>query len=689
MPTSRSIRCTRTRPTCPCASRTAIPARCTLQTGLTGAADEAAPSHLATLTAAQTTYTLAAGATELRVPLSWTDGHGLTVTKTFVFKRGLYRIDLVYDVHNESPTPRALASYAQILRHWEHASRSYFDVETYSFKGPAVFDGTKSHDLKVESEPDSKFSETITNGWLASLQHHFVSAIVPPGGQPYHYRLQVEDHRVLVERHRPVHARSPPGATATFSERLFIGPKLQSQLAATGPRLDLTADYGLLTVIAHPLFMALNWVHGVTGNWGWAIIIVTALIKLIFYPLSQASGRSMAKMRAVAPRMKQIQETFKDDREKLGRAMMELYKREKINPLAGCLPMVVQIPVFISFYWVLVESVEMRQAPFLMWINDLSAHDRVLRAAAAHGRRDVRAVQAESRAAGSDAGEDHAVHAAGDDGHDGVVPVRPGALLAHQHGAVDRAAVAHQPGDPGQPERTRAAASSRGLLETGRAVSARYHSRHRERSAGRGAVGVVRVSGPRRAAHRARDARLTARRRGARSSRAFSTRAARASMQGIALYFPAPASLHGRARPRAAGPRRHAGDGSAAAPAARARRRMARPGEFSERAYFNGKMDVAQAEAVADLDRCRHGAAARAAVRSMQGEFSARIAALGALITDLRVHVEAAIDFPDEEIDFLAAPAFSVAARARVSGASIRSRRRRAKARCCVRASPS
>ena len=134
-------------------------------------------------------------------------------------------------------------------------------------------------------------------------------------------------------------------------------------------------------MIAQPLFVALNWVHGVTGNWGWAIIIVTALIKLIFYPLSQASGRSMAKMRAVAPRMKQIQETFKDDREKLGRAMMELYKREKINPLAGCLPMVVQIPVFISFYWVLLESVEMRQAPFLLWINDLSSRDPYLRAA--------------------------------------------------------------------------------------------------------------------------------------------------------------------------------------------------------------------------------------------------------------------------------------------------------------------
>jgi YidC/Oxa1 family membrane protein insertase len=147
-------------------------------------------------------------------------------------------------------------------------------------------------------------------------------------------------------------------------------------LTATGPRLDLTVDYGTyLSVLAKPLFLLLKWVHGIIGNWGWSIIIVTALIKLCFYPLSQASGRSMAKMRAVAPRLKQIQETYKDDREKLGRAMMELYKREKINPLAGCLPMLVQIPFFISFYWVLLESVEMRQAPFMLWINDLSSKD--------------------------------------------------------------------------------------------------------------------------------------------------------------------------------------------------------------------------------------------------------------------------------------------------------------------------
>jgi YidC/Oxa1 family membrane protein insertase len=345
-----------------------------LQTGLTGAPGESAPTHLAAWTSAQSSYVLADGENELKVPLTWTDGQGLTVTKTFVFIRGRYSIDLNYEVKNEGTAAKSLASYGQILRHWEHASRSYFNVETYSFKGPAVFDG-KYRDLNVESEADSKFSDTsVTNGWLAALQHHFVSAIVPPAGQPYDYLLQVQGHDYLLRATGPF-KQIAAGARNQFHETLYVGPKLQAQLAATAPNLDRTVDYGRLWLIAQPLFKALSWVDGVVGNWGWAIIIVTALIKLIFFPLSQASGKSMAKMRAVAPRMKQIQESFKDDREKLGRAMMELYKKEKINPLAGCLPMVVQIPVFISFYWVLLESVEMRQAPFLLWINDLSARD--------------------------------------------------------------------------------------------------------------------------------------------------------------------------------------------------------------------------------------------------------------------------------------------------------------------------
>ena len=355
-------------------SRTPADSLYLLQTGLIGTDGGAAPTHLAAWSAAAQSFVLAPGEKELRVPLTWTDGQGLTVTKTFVFTRGMYSIGLIYDVQNSGAAARKLAPYSQFLRHWEHPSRSYFNVETYSFKGPAVYDGVKSHDLNVENDTDSKFSTTITNGWLASLQHQFVSAIVPSADQPYKYQLQVRDKEYLLSATGPA-VDVAAGAKAQLREKLFVGPKLQSQLAATGPGLERTVDFGILTVLAQPLFVALNWVHGLVGNWGWAIIIVTALIKLIFYPLSQASGRSMAKMRTVAPRMKQIQETFKDDREKLGRAMMELYKKEKINPLAGCLPMLVQIPFFISFYRVLLESVEMRQAPFLLWVNDLSSRD--------------------------------------------------------------------------------------------------------------------------------------------------------------------------------------------------------------------------------------------------------------------------------------------------------------------------
>jgi YidC/Oxa1 family membrane protein insertase len=351
-----------------------LPTLYLLQSGLTGATGETAPTHLAIWKSDAKAFRLAPGEKELRVPLTWTDGSGLEVTKTFLFTRGEYGIDLEYAVKNGSTAPRKLASYVQILRHWEHPSRSYFDVETYSFKGPAVYDGTKSKDLNVENGTDSKYAASITGGWGASLQHQFVAAIVPPAAQSYQYQLQVQNNEYLLSATGPM-VDVPAGATVQFREGLFVGPKLQSQLAATGRNLERTVDFGILTVLAQPLFTGLNWVHKLIGNWGFSIIIVTALIKLAFYPLSQASGRSMAKMRAVGPRMKQIQETFKDDREKLGRAMMDLYKKEKINPLAGCLPMVVQIPVFISFYRVLLESVEMRQAPFLLWISDLSSRD--------------------------------------------------------------------------------------------------------------------------------------------------------------------------------------------------------------------------------------------------------------------------------------------------------------------------
>jgi YidC/Oxa1 family membrane protein insertase len=226
----------------------------------------------------------------------------------------------------------------------------------------------------VDDEDDQSFSQRVANGWVASLQHHFVTAIAPPDTQPHQFSLKVEDKDYLLRTVGPAQTVAA-GTQATIEDRLFVGPKLQKQLKEAGPRLELTADYGKLTILSQPLFWLLDKVHGFVGNWGWAIIIVTFLIKLVFYKLAETSGRSMAKMRTVAPRMKSIQERYKDDREGQAKAMMELYKREKINPVAGCLPMLVQIPFFLAFYWVLLESVEMRQAPFMGWIQDLSSRD--------------------------------------------------------------------------------------------------------------------------------------------------------------------------------------------------------------------------------------------------------------------------------------------------------------------------
>ena len=345
------------------------------QSGLTaGRPGQPEPSHRAAFTAPQAEFRLAQGQDQLVVPLTWTDGEGLTVTKQYVLRRGQYSIDVVYDVDNRRAGAVALAPYAQLLRHWVPVERSMFDVESYAFRGPAIYDGEKYRKLKVDDEDDQSFSERVTGGWVASLQHHFVTAIAPPDTQPHQFSLKVEDKDYLLRTVGPAQTVAA-GTQATIEDRLFVGPKLQKQLKEAGPRLELTADYGKLTILSQPLFWLLDKVHGFIGNWGWAIIIVTFLIKLVFYKLAETSGRSMAKMRTVAPRMKAIQERYKDDREGQAKAMMELYKREKINPVAGCLPMLVQIPFFLAFYWVLLESVEMRQAPFMGWIQDLSSRD--------------------------------------------------------------------------------------------------------------------------------------------------------------------------------------------------------------------------------------------------------------------------------------------------------------------------
>jgi YidC/Oxa1 family membrane protein insertase len=344
-----------------------------LQSGLAGSGSEPSPTHLASLTSAQDHYELGRG-DELRVPFTWQGGNGVSVTKTFVFRRGSYRIDLEYQVHNGGTAAYPVRPYAQILRNDPPTKRSYFNTDSYANHGPAIWDGTKYRRLDVSDEKDSHLALEVTGGWIAALQHFFVSAVVPPATVPYRLTLSVSGEEFLLAALGPVRAIAP-GEEATFAQTLFVGPKLQGALEATAPGLDHVADYGRLWFLAKPLFLALNFVHRLSGNWGVAIILITFLLKLIFYPLSEASGRSMAKMKTLQPRIKNLQETYADDREKLGRAMMELYKREKINPVAGCLPIIIQIPVFIAFYWVLLESAEMRQAPFALWIHDLSARD--------------------------------------------------------------------------------------------------------------------------------------------------------------------------------------------------------------------------------------------------------------------------------------------------------------------------
>jgi YidC/Oxa1 family membrane protein insertase len=345
------------------------------QSGLTtGEAGRNEPNHRAAFTATATEFRLADGSDTLEVPLTWTDGAGLTVTKRYLFRRGSYQVGLQYSVTNAGTEAVKLASYVQFLRHSVGNKRSMWDPDTYAFRGPAYFDGEKYQKLDIEDEEDGTFSRPVTSGWIAAMQHHFAAAAVPPAGQPYQFELRVEDLDYLLRAIGPAHV-VPAGGTLELSETLYVGPKLQEQLKAAGPRLELTADYGMLTILSQPLFWLLSKVYEFVGNWGLAIIIVTFLIKLVFYKLAETSGRSMAKMKTVAPRLKAVQERHKDNREEQARAMMELYKREKINPVAGCLPVLVQIPFFLAFYWVLLESVEMRQAPFFGWIQDLSARD--------------------------------------------------------------------------------------------------------------------------------------------------------------------------------------------------------------------------------------------------------------------------------------------------------------------------
>lgn len=302
--------------------------------------------------------------------------NGVKLTKIYTFKRGDYVIDLKHTVTNDSAAPIAPSLYLQLLR---DGSKPGGESHFYStFTGPAVYtDAEKFQKLTFEKIEEGKeqHANKADNGWIALVQHYFVSAFIPPASAPRDiFTKKVATNLYAVGTILPL-GTIAPGASTTMDAKLYSGPQESAVLEKTAPGLELVKDYGWLTIIAKPIFWLMTHIHALVGNWGWTIILLTVLIKLVFFPLSAASYRSMAKMKAVTPKMQAIRERHKGDPQAMNKEMMTLYKTEKINPLGGCLPIVIQIPVFISLYWVLLASVEMRNAPWLGWIHDLAAPD--------------------------------------------------------------------------------------------------------------------------------------------------------------------------------------------------------------------------------------------------------------------------------------------------------------------------
>jgi YidC/Oxa1 family membrane protein insertase len=334
-----------------------------------------APTHKSIYQASVRQARLADGQKTVSVDLTWNGPQGIKVIKTFTFVRGSYAIRVDHKLVNGSAKPWQGSVYLKLHRTQFGEKTTSF---VYTYMGGVISTPDEGYEKIDFSDMKEKnlARNNIKGGWVAMMQHYFLGAIVPPkdGTSNFYSYYHSDNYRYDIGLISSL-ATVAPGQQTVFSDQVYVGPKIQSKLEKLADGLELTVDYGWLTVIAKPLFWVLKWLHALIGNWGFAIILVTVLIKLAFYKLSETSYRSMAKMRKVQPRMKALKERYGDDRQKMNQALMELYKTEKINPLGGCLPIVVQIPVFIALYWVLLESVELRHAPFLLWIQDLSSQD--------------------------------------------------------------------------------------------------------------------------------------------------------------------------------------------------------------------------------------------------------------------------------------------------------------------------
>lgn len=345
------------------------------QSGLRGANGSPSPDHNAIYETAASSYAMEAGDNALQISFTWRSENGVEIEKRYHFTRGRYEIELDYIVRNNTDSEWRGDAYVQLKKRQGDVERSFFDPSSYSYTGPAFYNGDKYRKLDLEDIAEASLAETAQGGWAAMLQHYFLAAVIPPQDATNRYYAAAVANRTYRVGYVQPAISVAPEQEGEFENRLFIGPKLQDQLSEAAPRLELAVDYGILSIIGEPLFWLLDKIHYVVGNWGWAIIVLTLLIKVAFYKLQETSGKSMAKMRRMQPRLQALKERYGDDREKLNKAMMELYQKEKINPFAGCLPILIQMPVFIALYWVLLESVELRQADWMLWINDLSSPD--------------------------------------------------------------------------------------------------------------------------------------------------------------------------------------------------------------------------------------------------------------------------------------------------------------------------
>lgn len=345
------------------------------QSGLLSATGPDTQQGQALLAAEKNSYELAPNENTLKVPLRWRNAQGVDVVKTFIFKRNDYSIGINYQIVNHSAQSWSGQLYTQLVQKKPPSTNGgLFNISSYT--GGAVSTPSKRYQ-KVSFDQMAKqdLNQTTQNGWMAMQQHYFLSAWVPNPSESFNYYTHAMNGDVYVLGAVGPQITIAPNQTATTAATLYAGPELMDQLRSLAPGLDLTIDYGWLWFISIAIFWLLKQIHQIVGNWGWAIVLVTVFIKLCFYKLSASSYKSMAGMRKMQPKIEALKERYAQDKQKLSQAMMELYKKEKINPLGGCLPILVQIPVFIALYWVLLESVELRQAPFILWIKDLSVKD--------------------------------------------------------------------------------------------------------------------------------------------------------------------------------------------------------------------------------------------------------------------------------------------------------------------------